>query len=58
MGLLHRGIADHLDAGLVLRLPAGPWVTSVPGSAAGSMISPWLAANRLASARLVVPVLA
>src|SRR6185312_16586438 len=53
-GLLpHRRTADHLDAGPVLRLPALPGVTS----AAGSWISPWLAANRLASARLVVPVL-
>ena len=37
---------------------ANPGVTPAADAPDGSGISPWLAANRLASARLVVPVLA
>src|SRR6185437_11847230 len=58
-GLLQRRrTADHLDAGPVLRVPVVPGVRPASVPVAGSGISPWLAANRLASARLVVPVLA
>jgi hypothetical protein len=53
-----RRTADHLDAGPVLGVPVVPGVRSASVPVAGSGISPWLAANRLASARLVVPVLA
>jgi hypothetical protein len=52
-----RRTADHLDAGPVLRVPVVPGVRPASVPVAGSGISPWLAANRLASARLVVPVL-